>query len=204
MIAVADRARQLLKVHGVKQKDAAVAMHIHETAVSKIIAGTRGISADEFMRLEAYVAARIKSGFAEAPADFNTKPAAGSPVYPSRATAKGEWAVDLAAPPLHFAEPPAPQSKLTEVYGFPAPDASAWPRYKTGETVWVSPSQSAAPGDDAFIVRTQNNKNALRGMIGELQAQTPKAIQYRDFATGEMRHANAAQSTVYRIAARSA
>ncbi len=203
MTTMVDRARQLLKVHGVKQKDAAAAMQIHETAVSKIIAGMRGISADEFARLEAHVGAQLKTGFAEAPAGFGAETAQGSPVYPSRTLANGEWAVDLAAAPLRFALPPAPETTLAELFGFAAPDAAAWPRFKTGEIVWVSPSERATAGDDAFIVRVQSARSALRGTVGEFLSQTPEAIVYREFANGDVRQTKAEKAAVYRIAPRS-
>lgn len=196
------RARQMLQFPGVIKKSAAEAMGVSSSAISRILNGQRDISADEFARLEAYYRTFRGEGVEETSSPDLSPTVAPSPIYPARALASGDWVVDLAAEPIQHSLAPPPIRGFAEVYGFYAPDSAAWPRFKLGEIVWISPTEIALAGDDVFISTQARGANSLQGMLCELAPTANNSLKCRRFSTGDVIEMQEFSGRILKIAAR--
>lgn len=198
----ADRARWMLNYPGVVKRDAAAAMGVDASAVSRIIRSERRISEEEFERLQKFFRAFRGDGFEEPfPVEVTPTPAL-SPVFPARAVAGGDWVVDLVAAPEQQVLAPGPFRGLAETYGFRAPDNAAWPRYKHGEIVWVAPTALVLPGDDVIFATAGSNPGALRGRVAELR-QTPSGSKVLfEYASREGREVRGEPPLMQKLAPR--
>jgi transcriptional regulator with XRE-family HTH domain len=201
MAGTLDRVRQMLEFPGVVKKSAAAAMGLRPSAVSRILSGERDISADEFARLEAYFRQFRGEGLEEGAAGFFNQTSALSPLYPARAVGDS-WVVDLAADPIHRSRPPGPFQGRAEVFGFYAPDNTAWPRFKAAEIVWVSPADLALAGDDVFLSTGEETSKALKGFVAELAPPIEGTARYKEYSTGKMREHRNSVGTILKVAPR--
>jgi transcriptional regulator with XRE-family HTH domain len=199
MASIIERARQMLEFPGVVKKSAAHAMGVSPSAVSNILKGKRDISAEEFAKLERHYRLILNGVEESAPAEFTPYPNL-SPIYPSRALADQHWVIDLAADPIHRLLAPPTIQGLAEVYGFFAPDGAAWPRYKAGEVVWVSPADRPFAGDDVFIA-IGGRAGALHGHVGELAA-SKSGLTFREYQTGRTREIEKFDGEILKLAPR--
>jgi transcriptional regulator with XRE-family HTH domain len=204
MATMAERARRMLGFPGVIKKEAAEAMGVSPSAVSRILRGERKITADEFARFELYFRGLKIDGLEEPPAPAISPAPALSPVYPARAISSGEWVVDLAADAGELLPAPRAFQGFAEVFGFRAPDESAWPRFKRGEIVWISPTEAALPGDDAFISSADAGARSLRGRIAEIGVSEKNKTTIRDFKSGSARPFDRSTQAIFKIAPRDA
>ncbi|HBK91595.1 MAG TPA: hypothetical protein DDZ68_08000 [Parvularcula sp.] len=202
MASPLDRARQMLEFPGVVKKTAAEAMGVKSSAVSRILRGERKISAVEFERLQSFFRTIRGDGVEEPPAPGPSPNLALSPIYPARALLNGDWIIDLAAEPIQRALPPAPIRGLAEVYGFFAPDAAAWPRFKKDEIVWISPTEDPLPGDDVFVPTERRKGRSVQGEICELARPRDNSLWCRRFLTGELTELKGVGGRVLKVAAR--
>lgn len=202
MATLAERARQMLSMPRVIKKDAARAMSVEPSAVSRILRGDRKISADEFAGLDAYVRSFSDYGFEEPAAPSLTPTPSLSPIWPARSRQSGEWAIDTAATPIEQLLSPPPFQNMAEVYGFRAPDDSVWPRYKVGELVWLSPSDRAMSGDDVFVARSRKKATAVIGRVAEFRSATMEKILVCAYPSGEIRELDASTHVLLKIAPR--
>ncbi|MDZ7628611.1 MAG: hypothetical protein U5J99_09460 [Parvularculaceae bacterium] len=191
----------MLQLSGAKQAELSAFIGLDETIVSKMVNGRRTITADDKSRMEEFFARQAPTGFAEAPAAFQGA-AALSPIYRSRSAPGGEWIIERAGDPVREAPAPPHASGYRDLFGFSAPDDSAWPRYKIGEIVWVSPSRPVAPGNDALIGVNPGRRMTLKARLGEFVSATPATVQFREYASGETRQIRSANITKWFVLAR--
>lgn len=177
-------------------------MGVRSSAISRILTGERKISAEEFAKLETYYRIFRGEGLEEKSSPDFSPNLTLSPIYPARALAGGDWVVDLAAEPIQHSLAPPPVRGLAEIYGFFAPDGAAWPRFKKGEIVWISPTDRALAGDDVFISAARRTTNSLQGMLGELAPPANNLLWYRRFSTGELLELAEFSGQILKVAAR--
>lgn len=198
----AERARWMLNFPGVLKKEAAAAMGVDASAVSRLLRSERRISEEEFDRLQEYFRNFRGGGFEEPFAPDVTPAPTLSPIYPARAVDGGDWTVDLAASPEQQMLAPTPFRGIVEVFGFRAPDAGAWPRFKLGEIVWVSPTAIILPGDDVFETAIETNAGAARGRLAEFRRLKDGSEALFDFASGQVRSVGDVRNRLQKIAPR--
>ncbi len=198
----AERARWMLNFPGVLKKEAAAAMGVDPSAVSRVLRGERKISEEEFARLQEYFRNFRGDGFEE-PFEVDVTPAPSlSPIYPARAVAGGDWVVDLAATPEQRLLAPAPFRGSPEAYGFRAPDEAAWPRYKQGEIVWISPTAPVLFGDDVFVSANGARPRVIKGRIAEYRRATDSNAAILDYRSRALREIDREAVVMQKIAPR--
>jgi transcriptional regulator with XRE-family HTH domain len=198
----AERARWMLNFPGVLKKEAAAAMGVGASAVSRLLRSERKISEEEFDRLQSYFRSFRGDGFEE-PFEPEVTPAPSlSPIYPARAVSDGDWVVDLAAAPEQRLLAPAPFRGTPEAYGFRAPDKAAWPRYKQGEIVWVSPTAPVLSGDDVFVSENGARSRINKGRIAEYRRGPDAPATIVDYGTRALREIDRDAVVMQKIAPR--
>ncbi len=198
----AERARWMLNFPGVLKKEAAAAMGVDASAVSRLLRSERKISEEEFVRLQEYFRSFRGDGFEE-PYEAELTPAPTlSPVYPARAVSDGDWVVDLAATPEQRLLAPAPFRGFPEAYGFRAPNEAAWPRYKQGEIVWVSPTAPVLSGDDVFVATNEARPRVIKGRIAEYRRGPDSPAALVDYRSGALRAFDRDAAVMQKVAPR--
>jgi transcriptional regulator with XRE-family HTH domain len=179
--------RRMLAERRVTQAAIARATGIDETAISKMLNGRRKMDAGELGLLQAFFDERPPAGFREDAPGFKTAPSPTAPIFRAVATAGGDWLIARASPPINMKERPPGTAAIAELYGFHAPDRRAWPRFKTGEIVWVDPTHPAGEGDDVLILTKIPKRAELKAMLGEFVSATSSKIEFIDYSTRESR-----------------
>lgn len=198
----AERARWMLNFPGVLKKEAAEAMGVDPSAVSRLLRSERKISEEEFALLQNFFRSFRGGGFEEPFAAEVTPALSLSPIYPARTVSSGEWVVDLAATPEQQLLAPAPFRGFSEAYGFRAPDDAAWPRYKSGEIVWVSPTALVLSGDDVFVTTTEARPGVIMGRIAEFRQHPDSAGALTDYGSRKVREIDRNAIVLQKIAPR--
>ncbi len=196
--------RRKLQEHSASQAVLARAIGLDETIVSKMLNAKRTITADERANMEAFFASLTPAGFQEEAAVFDFGAPAQAPILRSSPSPTGEWLIDRGAPPIDFRPRPHVAVGAAELYGFYAPDSKAWPRFKTGEIVWVDPTRPVREGDDALFLMKAPRRAALAAVIGEFSSASALSFKYVDFRTRETRPLNARNATMSHILSRDA
>lgn len=177
-----------LAERGLTQAEVARATSIDETAISKMLHGKRNMSAAELQRLTRLLeGSPPATGFGEGAAAFQSAPDTRAPIFRAVATASGDWLLERASPPVNMKERPPGTAAVAELYGFHAPDRKAWPRFKTGEIVWVDPAHPVGEGDDVLILSKLPKRTALKAALGEFVSATASKIEFIDYGAREQR-----------------
>lgn len=182
-----DWFRRMLSERQVTQAEVARATGIDETAISKMLNDRRKMDADERGLLQAFFDEHPPAGFREDASGFIAAPSAAAPIFRAVATASGDWLLERAGPPINLKERPPGTAAVAELYGFHAPDRKAWPRFKTGEIIWVDPTHPVGGGDDVLILSKVPKRTALKATLGEFVSATSSKIEFVDYGARESR-----------------
>ncbi|MEL6362674.1 MAG: helix-turn-helix transcriptional regulator [Pseudomonadota bacterium] len=140
-----------------QKTQAGLARHlgVNKSAVSRMLSGERGISANELARIVDYLELPNPLGFFEEAEDYSVGSVSGphAPIYAARGDNEGNWFLDRMSDPVDFRPKGPGFDTATKVFGFYAPTDAMAPRFKTSEIVWVDPGRPPSIGDDVLFLK---------------------------------------------------
>lgn len=196
-----DWIRRGLERPGRTQRGLAAAMGVDPAAVSRLLAGTRRLRAEELPAVAAYLGVDPAAAFS-GPADEAADPPSAAVLEPAPGTMRGPRDLPVigtalgGAPGGHdgmflmngeihdYIERPPSLQGVAAAYAVYVADTSMVPRYFPGETLHVHPGRAVSGGEDCFVVvqlRPDAEGEPPRALVKQFVRRTPDRLVLRQF-----------------------
>lgn len=171
--------------------DLARALDLPDSAISKILGGSRGVTSPEADKIRAHFGATQP-----APADIVILQKADVPVLGTALGGDGDGDFLLNGQPLHYVRRPAKFAGRTDLFAIYASGTSMAPKFMGGDLVLCEQRRAPVPGDHVVIELHALADGTMPAYLKRLDAITPtvlKVTQYNPPKTFEIERKRVSQ-----------